>query len=388
MSLLYSEPVHLIEGLLANAGIVLNGHQDHDIQVHDPRFFNSVLSGWSLGLGESYINGHWDCQSLDSFITRLLSIDLNDQVKGTARLRTVMSSLRARLLNLQSLKRAYQVAQQHYNLDNTLFRRMLDPLMIYSCGYWEHAKDLAGAQRDKLEMICRKLELRPGERLLDIGCGWGGLAAYAARFYGVEVVGLTISQEQQATAKETCKGLPVDIRLQDYRTLHESFDKIVSVGMFEHVGEKNYPTYFNVAKEVLRPEGIFLLHTIGSHTTTSSTDPWIDKYIFPNGKIPSASEIASAVEGHWIIEDWHNFGRDYDRTLMAWHKNFSAAWPELSQRYDQRFYRMWSYYLLSCAGYFRSRQGQLWQLVLTPRARTSEYRSSRYRQLQPVSITQ
>lgn len=372
-------PEPLIQALLASAGVAIDGSEPHDIRVHHRRFYDAVLSQWSLGLGNAYVYGDWDCEQLDQCIYRLLSANLDEKIQGTARLRAAVSALRSRLFNLQSIERAYHVAQRHYNLDNRLFACMLDSRMIYSCGYWERARDLEDAQVDKLDMILQKLELRPGERLLDIGCGWGGLAAHAARHYGARVVGLTVSSEQQALAQAHCQGLPVDIRLQDYRDLNESFDKVVSVGMFEHVGQKNYGRYFDVVRRVLVPEGIFLLHTIGSHVTTESTDPWIDKYIFPNGKIPSALEITQALEGRWIIEDWHNFGQDYDRTLLAWYKNFLQAWPELSQRYDQRFFRLWSYYLLGCAGYFRARQGQLWQLVLTQRERQGTYRSLRQR---------
>jgi cyclopropane-fatty-acyl-phospholipid synthase len=376
------KPARLIEDLLASADIQINGNRHYDIQVKSERFFHSVFRRWSLGLGEAYMEGYWDCRALDQCIARLLSTDLNSRVRGSARLLEIFGVLRTKLVNLQAVKRVYDVAHRHYNIDNSLFARMLDPAMIYSCGYWENATDLSQAQQDKLDMVCQKLDLKPGERLLDIGCGWGGLAAHAARFYGVRVVGLTISKEQQALAKEACDGLPVEIRLQDYRSLNEPFDKIASVGMFEHVGEKNYAEYFRVTEKILHPEGVFLLHTIGSYTTTTHTDPWIDRYIFPNGKIPSAAEITKALEGQWIIEDWHNFGQDYDRTLMAWHRNFADSWPEFAKKYDERFYRMWSYYLLGCAGYFRSRQGQLWQLVLTPRARQQTYRSKRFQPLQ------
>jgi cyclopropane-fatty-acyl-phospholipid synthase len=377
----------IIRDVLAAADIQINGPRAHDIQIHDPSLIDRVLRSWSLGLGEAYMDGHWDCEALDQCITRLLSIDLDTNIRGSARLLALLGILRTRLVNLQTVSRASEVAHRHYNIDNTLFARMLDPAMIYSCGYWENTNDLAQAQQDKLDMVCQKLDLQPGERLLDIGCGWGGLAAHAARYYGTRVVGLTISEAQQALAKKTCDGLPVEIRLQDYRSLNEPFDKIVSVGMFEHVGDKNYAEYFRITKNVLNPEGIFLLHTIGSYTTTARTDPWIDRYIFPNGKIPSATEITSALEGHWVIEDWHNFGQDYDRTLMAWHKNFTEAWPDLAKHYDQRFYRMWSYYLLGCAGYFRSRQGQLWQLVLTPRTRQTAYRSKRFQPLRASGLS-
>jgi len=226
-------------------------------------------------------------------------------------------------------------------------------------------------------MICRKLELKPGERVLEIGCGWGGLARHAAAHYGVDVLGVTVSKEQKKLAEERCVGLPVEIRLMDYRLLEGRYDKIVSVGMFEHVGPKNYPVYFQKAFELLKDDGLFLLHTIGHDKTSICTDPWIDRYIFPNGKVPSAAQITRNLERRFIIEDWHNFGQDYDRTLMAWWDNFNRAWPQLQSKYDQRFYRMWKYYLMCCAGYFRSRQGQLWQLVLSKRTRRTVYRSLR-----------
>jgi cyclopropane-fatty-acyl-phospholipid synthase len=371
--------VRFVEELLSQADIRTDGQRPHDIRIHSDQFFDAVLSRWSLGLGESYMDGHWDCSALDECIARLLTIDLDERIRGTARLRAAMAVLRSRIFNLQRPRRAFQVADAHYNLDNDLFRQMLDSRMIYSCAYWERASTLEQAQLDKLDLICQKLDLKPGERLLDIGSGWGGLAAHAARYYGAHVVALTVSREQKAYADQVCRGLPVEIRLQDYRDLNESFDKVVSVGMFEHVGDKNYPAYFRCVHKALRPQGIFLLHTIGSRSTTTSTDPWIDKYIFPNGKIPSATEITRAIEGNWVLEDWQNFGQDYDKTLMAWHRNIANALPELSQRYEQRFLRMWSYYLLSCAGYFRSRKGQLWQLVLTKPERQHPYRSIRIR---------
>ena len=249
--------------------------------------------------------------------------------------------------------------------------------MIYSCGYWQDAADLEQAQRDKLDLICRKLDLHKGERLLDIGCGWGGMAQFAAEYYQVEVTGITVSKEQMKLAQARCHGLPVTFELCDYRDLRGRYDKIVSIGMFEHVGPKNYPVYFDTVRNLLEDNGLFLLHTIGASRTSPFCDPWVDRYIFPNGHLPSARQLAEVLENRFLIEDWHNFGLDYDRTLMAWWERFSAAWPQLQARYDQRFYRMWKYYLLSCAGMFRARQGQLWQLVLGKRHRTGNYRSLR-----------
>jgi len=370
-------PPAALRDLVAEAGVRFNGDAPWDIQVHDPRLYRRVLTRGTLGFGEAYMDGMWDAEALDQLFHRLLAAELDEKMVGWARIRILGEILRQRLLNLQSSERAFQVGEQHYDAGNDIFEAMLDPTMSYSCAYWAQASDLDQAQRDKLDMICRKLELQPGERLLEIGCGWGGLAQHAARHYGVEVVGVTVSREQQQLARERCAGLPVDIRLMDYRELDGSFHKAVSVGMFEHVGPKNYPTYFATAQRLLDDDGLFLLHTIGSHKTTPKTDAWIDKYIFPNGKLPSASQVSAAVDGRFLVEDWHNFGQDYDRTLMAWWERFEAAWPALQDKYGERFYRMWKYYLMCCAGYFRSRQGQLWQLVLSKRERQDMYRSVR-----------
>ncbi len=353
----------IVNELLARADVAVNGSRPWDIQVKHPDFFKRVLQEGSLGLGESYMDGWWDCDQLDMFFHRVLKQHLDKQLphhfKDTLRIAA------ARLTNLQSKKRAWIVGKEHYDLGNDLFTQMLDPYMQYSCGYWKEADSLEEAQQAKLDMICRKLQLAPGMTLLDIGCGWGGLAEYAARNYGVKVHGVTISAEQQKLAQQRCAGLDVTILLQDYRDLNQQYDRIVSVGMFEHVGPKNYATYFAVADRNLKPDGLFLLHTIGAIVTNMNVDPWIDKYIFPNGCLPSVRQIADASEPHFIMEDWHNFGADYDTTLMAWHERFLAAWPQLSENYDDRFKRMFSYYLNACAGAFRSRDIQLWQVVFS-----------------------
>lgn len=371
------QPPVVIEKLVHQAGITINGDAPWDIQVHDAEVYRRIMTKGSLGFGESYMDGLWDVERMDEMFYRLMRHNIEDQLTGWAKLRMMGEILRARLFNLQSSKRAFQVGVQHYDTGNDVFEAMLDPTLSYTCGYWENAATLEQAQLNKLRMICEKLELAPGEHLLDIGCGWGGLAKFAAEHYGVKVTGITVSKEQQQFAQQRMGDLPVSIELRDYRDLSGKFDKIVSVGMFEHVGPKNYAIYFDTAKRVLKDDGLFLLHTIGIHKTQPKTDPWIDKYIFPNGKLPSARELSAVLEDRFIIEDWHNFGQDYDRTLMAWWENFDAHWPELKTRYSERFYRMWKYYLMSCAGFFRSRQGQLWQLVLSNRHRSGVYRSIR-----------
>lgn len=358
-----NEWFRIVSELLSRAGVAINGNSPADIQVKNPDFFKRILQQGSLGLGESYMDGWWDCDRLDLFFTKVLRNGLENQVphhfKDTLRI------LSARLFNLQNRKRAWIVGKEHYDLGNDLFTRMLDPFMQYSCGYWKKATDLETAQQDKLRMICEKLQLKPGMTLLDIGCGWGGLAAFAAKNYGVSVYGVTISAEQQKLAQARCEGLDVTILLQDYRDLTMQFDRIVSVGMFEHVGPKNYATYFAVANRCLKPEGIFLLHTIGSNRTDNNVDPWIDKYIFPNGCLPSVKHIAQASEPYFVMEDWHNFGSDYDKTLMAWYQRFQEYWPEIADNYSDRFKRMFTYYLNACAGAFRARDIQLWQVVFS-----------------------
>lgn len=370
-------PPPALRHLAEQAGIRFNGSKPWDIQVHDSAVYSRILAEGSLGFGESYMQGLWNCDALDEMSNRLLRINVDEQLGGWAKLLLLGEALRERLFNMQSQRRAFQVGERHYDIGNDLFSEMLDSSMSYSCAFWEHANSLEQAQRHKMELICRKLQLREGERLLEIGCGWGGFAQYAATHYGVEVVGITVSREQQVLARKRCKGLPVTIELSDYRDLEGLYDKIVSVGMFEHVGPKNYPVFFDTALRLLRDDGLFLLHTIGNYKTLRQVDPWIARYIFPNGKLPAAEELASVLNDRFIIEDWHNFGHDYDRTLMAWASRFEAAWPALSERYGEQFYRMWRFYLLTCAGYFRSRQGQLWQLVLSKRSRSSEYRSVR-----------
>lgn len=375
LSVQNSQWYRIASEMLQSADIEVNGSRPFDIRVKNPHFFKRVLQEGSLGLGESYMDGWWECDRLDIFFQKVLRAGLENQlphhIKDTLRVAA------ARLTNLQSKKRAWIVGKEHYDLGNDLFSLMLDPYMQYSCGYWKDATTLKQAQEAKLKLICEKLQLKPGMTLLDIGCGWGGLAAYAAKHYGLSVEGVTISAEQQKLAQERCKDLDVKILLQDYRDLDSQYDRIVSVGMFEHVGPKNYQTYFNVVARNLKPDGLFLLHTIGANETNMNVDPWINKYIFPNGCLPSIKHIATTSEGKFVMEDWHNIGADYDRTLMAWYERFVQNWPKLEHNYSQRFFRMFSYYLNACAGAFRARDIQLWQVVFSPRGAEGGLRVAR-----------
>lgn len=352
-----------VRGLMKEAGIEIDGPNPWDIRVHDQRWYGRVVQDKNLGMGESYMNGWWDCERLDEMVCRLLRGGLEDKVRGN--LRYLVRLMPAIFFNLQSRSRVRMIAERHYDLGNDLFFAFLDPYRQYSCGYFRDTDDLDEAQQNKMELICRKLNLAATDQLLDIGCGWGGLARYAAERTGCTVTAVNISKEQLHYARELCKGLPVHFEDRDYRTIEGRFDKIVSVGMFEHVGRKNYRTFMKVVHRCLKDDGVFLLHTIGGNTSRKGCDPWITKYIFPNGMLPSTAQIAKAVERRFVIEDWHNLGLHYDRTLMAWNAKFQEAWPRLQTTYDERFKRMWEYYLLSCAGAFRARNIQVWQIVMT-----------------------
>lgn len=360
--------------LLEKIDVRTDGARPHDMAIHDERLFHRVLSQGSLGLGEGYMDGWWDCEDLEELFCRILRARL-DAVRNWE---GVIPMIKAKLFNLQNRRRSMEVIEKHYDLGNDLYERMLDRRMVYTCGYWEHASNLDEAQEAKLDLICRKVGLQPGQRVLDIGCGFGSFAKFAAERHGAEVVGITLSSEQATYAVDSCKGLPVDIRMQDYRDLRgEQFDHIVSIGMFEAVGYKNFREYMQIVHDCLKDGGLFLLHTIGRNTSATHADPWISKYIFPNGVLPSAAQIGRAIEDLFVMEDWHNFGASYVQTLRAWHENFERSFQEIKGRYGERFRRMWRYYLLSCAGCFRAREAQLWQVVLSKSGVLGGYSSVR-----------
>jgi cyclopropane-fatty-acyl-phospholipid synthase len=363
-----------VENALATANVKVGGTRPWDIRVYNERFYDRLLAQGSLGLGESYLEGWWDCDALDEFFARCMKVRLESRIEKDLGL--MLSSIEARLRNRQSKSEAMGRGKIHYELGNDLYRAMLDKRLVYTCAYWKNSHNLDDAQEAKLDLTCRKLGLEKGMRVLDIGCGWGSFAKFAAERYGVEVVGVTVAERQVELGRELCRGLPVEIRLQDYRDVREKFDHIVSLGMFEHVGYKNYPEYMQVAHRCLRDGGLFLLHTIGGNESRRDTEPFIDKHIFPNSMIPSIAQIGSAIEGLFVMEDWHNFSTDYDRTLCSWHANFDRHWPSLSRHYDETFRRKWRYYLLQCAGSFRARKNQLWQIVLS-KGRFAQYQSIR-----------
>ena len=359
--------------IFLNAGIKVNGNQPWDIQIHNPNFYSRVITKGSLGLGESYMDKWWDVKQLDEFMNKLLSANLNKKIKPDL----IIHYLKAKIFNLQKKSLAFNIGKAHYDIGNDLYESMLDKRLIYTCGYWKNAKNLDEAQEAKLDLVCKKIGLKKGDKILDIGCGWGGFAKFASEKYKAKVVGITVSKEQVTLAKKLCKGLDVEIRLQDYRDVNEKFDHIISLGMFEHVGPKNYKEYFKIVRKNLKEDGLFLLHTIGNSVSVTKTDPWIDKYIFPNGVLPSMKQITDSSEDIFVIEDWHNFGADYDKTLMAWNKNFQNAWPKLKKNYDEKFKRMWEYYLLTSAGSFRARKIYLWQIIMSKNGVKNGYKSIR-----------
>jgi cyclopropane-fatty-acyl-phospholipid synthase len=353
----------IIAAKLKTAGIHINGNRSFDPQVIDERFYARVLIQGPLGLGEAYMEGWWECEALDQFFHRVLAAGIDKPIRWN--FAAVASALQFRLLNLQTMKRAWQVGEQHYDVGNDLYHRMLDSRLVYTCAYWRNAHTLDEAQEAKLDLVCRKIGLKKEDHILDIGCGWGSFAKFAAERYGASVDGITVSKEQITLGNSLCHGLPINLKLMDYRKLHGVYEHIVSLGMFEHVGVKNYRVYFETAARCLRDNGLFLLHTIGQPETCNYIDPWISRYIFPNGMIPSMSGIGKAIEGLFVIEDLHNFGAYYDKTLLHWFENFDRGWEEIKGRYPENFYRKWKYYLLSSAGAFRARSIHLWQIVLS-----------------------
>ena len=355
----------IVIDLLKSADISVNSGGENDITIKDEKFYKKVLLEGSLGLGEAYINKQWECDCVDQFIFKILRANLDEKYNAQLALNVVKEKL-IDAINPQSIFNSKNDISYHYDIGNDLFYNMLDERMVYSCAFWKNAKNLKEAQENKLELICKKIGLKPGMRILDVGCGWGSFMKYAAEKYGAICTGLTLSKEQIKLGEELCKDLPITFIYKDYREFEaEPFDRVVYFGMFEHLGHQNYLTYMKKISSLLKDDGIFLLHTIGGLKNNPHGDPWIKKYIFPNGSLPSIQSIGKSIENIFYMEDWHDFGVDYDKTLMCWYSNFIKNWEKLSYKYDAKFKKIWEYYLLSCAGAFRAKDLALWQIVLT-----------------------
>jgi len=390
--------------------VTINGNRKGDIKIKDEDVYyrmTKYVTGFDrLALGESYLDGQWETDDLLTFFEKCFQSKLSFN-KGFNMIAKVMHSLPLLTLNMQTKGLCRKDISSHYDIGNDLFRLMLDRSMNYSCGYWEKnvfldpndgnnnsdsefkvntntlCSSLDEAQMNKMLLIGRKLNLKPNMRVLDIGCGWGYLAKFLAVNFDVHVIGVTISKEQYEFAtttdlkKEDLEFLKIpglnpigtgrfEFRLKDYRDVNETFDRIVSVGMIEHVGRANYSEYFDIARRCLSDDGLFLLHTIGiAQDYIPQVEPWLNKYIFPNGMIPYHTQLINASYGKFVIEDWHNFGYSYYRTLVQWDKNFRKSWPLLAAKYGERFFKIWTYYLLFSAALFKTRKLALWQIVLS-----------------------
>jgi cyclopropane-fatty-acyl-phospholipid synthase len=362
----------IVTDTLSRAGIRINGSNPWDVRVNDDRFFSRALRG-SLGFGESYMDGDWDADELDALFRRVMRMKLTRS--PLVIVNRIWSDIRARLTNLQTRSGSRAIAEAHYDLDHRLYKEFLGPYNQYTCCFFNKAKTLQTAEIEKLEMLCNKLGLSAGDKVLDIGCGWGGFAKYAAETRGCSVTGVSISTEQIAYAREYTSGLPVKIIEADYRDLPEMyggqhFDKVLICGMLEHVGYKNYRNIFSIIHHLLKDEGKFLLHTIGNNQTTAVVDPWIEKYIFRNSMAPAMGQLAEAFEGLLVVQDWENYGLYYAPTLAAWQQNFEKNWETISaieteRPFDERFRRMFNYYFLSCKAAFETENLHLWHVVLT-----------------------
>ncbi|HEU4409554.1 MAG TPA: cyclopropane fatty acyl phospholipid synthase [Polyangiaceae bacterium] len=355
----------VVDSLFAAADLRTDGRRPWDARVLDGAFYGRVLRRGSLGLGEAYMDGQWACDDLEEFAYRAVRGGLE---RGSKAVHGALAGALGRLGNQQTRRRSRRVAERHYDLGNDLFGAFLGRYKNYSCGYFEGTDDLDVAQRKKLDLVCRKLGLGPGDRLLDVGGGFGELARHAAESYGCRVTSINISDEQIGFARELCRGLPVEVVKCDYRDVAGRYDKIAVVAMLTHVGHKNYRRFMRVMRRCLAPGGAMLIESVGGNVSLARCEPWTDRYVFPGGVVPSIAQLGRAFEGLFVLEDLHNFAPSYVATLRAWHRNLRAAWPRLaaSGRYAERTRRMFEYFFLTVAGAFRARGLQHWHLVLTP----------------------
>ncbi|MBF0278588.1 MAG: cyclopropane fatty acyl phospholipid synthase [SAR324 cluster bacterium] len=382
-------PKSILNEIAAHIGIEINGKNPWDIQVFDERFYSRVVANGSIGFGEAYMEGWWETEQLDELFYRITLLRNRNLLDNPIRYLGVW--LEAKILNRQTKGKSKKVIDAHYNLSNEMYQAMLGKTMAYTCAYWKEAKTLDDAQNAKYDLVCRKLDLKPEDQVLELGCGWGGFANFAHKNFGCRLVSVNISEEQIKFARQNYPDA-AQFYLCDYRDPHIynasglKFDKVVSIGMCEHVGVENYKSWMQLVADQMKDQSLFLLHTIGSNEYEVEANPWIDKYIFPKSALPSPKSLGNAIDRVFTLEDWHDFGVDYDRTLLEWFKNFDEDWEKgeklpqylkLKKMDRNTFYRMWKYYLLSVAGCFRSRYISLWQLVLSKNGVLGGYQTVR-----------
>ncbi len=349
------------------------------VEIKDEAAIRRIRREGIMGMGETYMDGLWTAERLDDVLFKVFSAPAR-RLSPWAWAKMLLAVADRRVFNRQAGRGAFNIGVEHYDLGNDLFRVMLDSSMTYTCGYWANATNLDEAQQAKLDLLCRKLGLQPGMRVLDIGCGWGNFAHHAASRYGVEVTGVTVSEEQAKVARERCADLPVDIRIQDYREVNETFDRMVSIEMIEAVGPKNMPTFYQVVDRCLKDGGLFALQAISGNTLTRASDRrldqyilWLVKHIFPDGYLPKPTELVAGHGTSLRVEDWQSFADDYDRTLLAWADRFNAGWDQLAEKYGERFRRRWHFYLYGCAAAFRARLVHVYQVVYAKGALAERY---------------
>jgi cyclopropane-fatty-acyl-phospholipid synthase len=346
-----------VRDLLARAGVAVDGGRPWDIRVANPAFYRRALDGGSLAVGEAYADGWWEAERLDEFFHRVFKAGLHERLAPSPW--SGWRSLAGRLFGRRGRTHAPEA------LGSDVFRAMLGRRMSGACAYWKDARALDDADEAALELACRKLELKAGMSVLDMGSGWGAFARYAAERHGVSVVGVDISQERVQLARELCKGLPVALRVQDYEEVRGRFDRVVSLGLMEHAGAGSCRAVMAAAARCLKADGVALIHTAARNRAAGPRERWPAAGVLLEDGAPALSRLAAAAEGLFVIEDVHNLGTHYAPTLLAWHENLARRWPGLSGRYGDRLYRTLTFGLLSTAGRFRARQGQLYQIVMT-----------------------
>lgn len=361
------DPEAFVRGILSEVWIEINGSNPWDPQIKDSSLYWKVALGWNLALWEAYMDELWECDDIAGFFRRVLGWGLYRRTDG---LETLLWNIRSFMINLQTKTRSKSVIDNHYNLWNELYESFLDELMAYTCWYFRNWNEtLQEAQEAKTDLTSDKLFLEPWMRVADIWCGWGKIMNRIAEKNDVEVVWITLSDEQYNYANQGDLVPNVSLRLWDYRdTMWKwEFDAIYTIWMMEHIGYKNYSNFAHIVNTSLKDKGRFLLHSIGANKSRRIGDPWIDKYIFRGWMLPSQVQLWKAIEPTGLIlEDVHNFWPDYAKTLKMWRQRFQENFPDLQKNfpeYDQRFYRMWIYYLASMEAVFDTREAQLYQNV-------------------------